>query len=149
MRWLKAVIAQLAGLLQRPAKTTASRTQAAGPASQEPTIQLGKASFAQVTYPQLLRANQAQLLSSGPAPSIKTVWRHGVGTTPVPHQQERQLTAAGSKSEAPASQTHQPAKSAAKRAKKPASKTKAAAKRTPAKAPAQTRTARRSGASGR
>ena len=83
---------------------------------------------------QLVKAIALQMLNVGRA-LLERILQSGSGSSVVdtPHHPRQ----------------HQPAKPAAKRSKKAASKTKPAARRSRAKAPAQTRTARPSGGSGK
>jgi len=143
MSWLKAAIARARQILSQE---TATPIQPAGPVPPEHTAQLGSKPTAQTTslHPPLAPTPQPQ--SSDPA--LSTTLERRLGNEKITASEEQPLTAAGTKSRKPAPRSRQPAKPAAKRAKKPAAKTKVAAKRIPAKAPAQTRTASRSGGRG-
>jgi hypothetical protein len=143
MSWLKAAFARMRKILRLE---TATPTQPAGLAHPEPTTPAGNKPTAQTTFLQPPLAPTPQPQSSDPA--LSTTLERRLGNEKITASEEQPLTAGGTKSRKPAPRSRQPAKPAAKRAKKPAAKTKVAAKRIPAKAPAQTRTASRSGGRG-
>jgi hypothetical protein len=93
MRWLKAVIAQLAGLLQRPAKTTASQTQAAGPASQVRTALNG--SDYSVPVFQLQPAKSAAKRAKKPASKTKAAAKRTPAKAPAQTRTARRSGASG------------------------------------------------------
>jgi hypothetical protein len=143
MSWLKAAIARVRQILSQE---TATPIQPAGLAHPEPTTPAGNKPTVQTTSLQPPLAPTPQPQSSELAQS--TTLERRLGNEKITVSEEQPSTAGGTKSRKPAPRSRQPAKPAAKRAKKPAVKTKVAAKRIPAKAPAQTRTASRSGGRG-
>ena len=147
MRWLKAVIARLTGLL-RPATNTASSTPAAGRAHREPTTARGRVTSA-TGLPPLRPAPTAQSPSKEPARRTRSAPKRGSASKTAPPPQAPLSIVAGSKLAAPASPRRPPASPVAKAKQKPVASTKTASKATPAKAPARTRTVKPSGAPGR
>ena len=143
MSWLKAAIARISEILRL---AIATLTQPAGHVRPEPTAPTGSKPTAPATPHPHPYALTVLSPSSGHAPSTTRARKRGSVKTTASEGQPQ--TAAGSKSQTPASRSRQLAEPAAKPAKKPAAKTKTAAKRTPAKAPAQTHTVSQSGVRG-
>lgn len=150
MDWLKAVIARLLGRPTQQVSNTALPTLPVGPAHPEPTTLAGSLCSAQDMSPPLQPPQPAS-----PAPSQLKVAAQRTAAEPssTPEQAPVQTptvspSGAHGKRKAPARQTRQRASQASKAKQKPASPTKAVAKPTRAKAPAKTRTVRRSGDNG-
>ena len=149
MRWLRAVIARLIGLLTRTRGTaTALPTPAAGLAPLEHMMRLGSRTSAMESLPPL------QLLAKAASPKKPKAARRtsaaskSTSKKPSVAQTEKSPSSRGNSTQTPASRTPQPALPESKPKPKRARPTKAASKPTPAKAPAKTRTARPSGVVG-
>jgi hypothetical protein len=144
MLWL--VIARLRQWLHQMVGTTASPTQSVGPVCPEHTTPTGKPCSVGTMCPLHQPASQVASQSSEAVQPTSAELNSGSETQPV--SATKKSKAAGTKSATPAPRTRQPAKSAAKPKQKPAKQGSSGKKTTPAKASAQTRTVKRSGASG-
>jgi hypothetical protein len=144
MLWL--VFARLRGWLTPKGRAIVSPTQSVGPVCQEHTTPTGKPCSVGTMCPLHRPANQAALQSSEAVQLTSVDQNSGSETQPV--SATNQSKAVGTKRQTPVCQTRQPAKSAAKPKQKPAKQGSSGKKTTPAKASAQTRTVKRSGASG-
>jgi hypothetical protein len=140
------VFARLRGWLTPKAKATVSPTPTVGPVCPEHTAQAGKPCSVGTMCPLHQPASQAASQSSEAVQPTLVEQNSGSETPPV--SATNKSKAVGTKRQTPVRQTRQPAKSAAKPKQKPAKQGSSVKKTTPAKASAQTRTVKRSGASG-
>jgi hypothetical protein len=144
MLWL--AFARLRQWLHQMVGTTASPTQSVGPVCPEHTTPTGKPCSVGTMCPLHQPASQAASQSSEAVQPTLAELNSGSETQPV--SATNQSKAVGTKRQTPVRQTRPPAKSAAKPKQKPAKQGSSGKKTTPAKASAQTRTVKRSGASG-
>jgi hypothetical protein len=138
--------ARLRGWLMPKDRATASPMPTVGPVCPEHTAQAGKPCSVGTMCPLHRPANQAALQNSEAVRPTSAEQNSGSETPPV--SATNKCKAVGTKHQTPVRQTRQPAKSAAKPKQKPAKQGSSGKKTTPAKASAQTRTVKRSGASG-
>jgi hypothetical protein len=140
------VFARLLGRLRQMVGSSAQPTLTVGPVCPVLTTPTGSPCSAATM------CHQCQPASHPPLPSSEAVQPTSVeansGSETPPVRQAKKSKAVGTKQATPAPRTRQPAKSAAKPKPKAVNQASSGKKTTRAKASAQTRTVKRSGASG-
>lgn len=140
------VIARLRGWLTPKGKTIASPTLTAGPVCQEHTQVGGKPCSAGTMCHQCQPASHQVSPNNEPVQPTSVEANFGSETLPVSVANQSKVV--GTKQATPAPRTRQPAKSVAKPKQKAVKQASSGKKTTRAKASVQTRTVKRSGASG-
>ena len=139
-------IARLRGWLTPKGKTIASPTLTAGPVCQGHTHNPGKPCSVGTMCHQCQPVSPQVSQSNEPVQPTSVEANSGSETLPV--RQAKKSKVAGTKQATPAPRTRQPAKSVAKPKQKAVKQASSGKKTTRAKASVQTRTVKRSGASG-